>query len=1272
MRLILWAICTLAFSCSAASALQILSQRDSTRQINGILTLNTQISVLCQGSSFDWGVDYSFQITSDDGQVQSLTITCSQPIRRYLISYYGVVPDTSVLVESTICSARAPGEIQAAVEQMNATQAEHEGIRPNTGFSLLELAGNAYNLDDALTVTAPNSTESQTYPADATVAAACVAVMATQGFAAYNSYASCAQGPTREEFNQVESDVNNTLTSFTNWQTSFRNRNGAVNGTLTKLFDLFIDTGKWIDTTRQRILNANETRILLQQAIKQQARTLTSEINEVADKIGVATALTGEVATQLADLINVTSSEFDRLVSSIVRAKAITMQNLHLEMLSIARDRSDAIRQINSIQQAILDQSTNIQKYYLGEADIRAHNRVLQGRFTALALGVRDGKPLYPFTERPGTEPIRDPLNLNPGLASIVIGNDVFRYISTSEGTTYGYVSRLQFVCDTVTMLTSAPLNPDWRQFYESVGPPGCDATWSDSSNRCKCAILLTEERCRMSLAPSSDEISQWRSPIDRLDTFNNTACIAPAVLSNKQTVTSVLDLASVFANITSRGVLASTTYQQFSFRPRFYANVPYDQALGSPDAFLNGIYEQNGLTNLATMYLNTLPVSYQVVYNHMDSYAEAVFGVPPDHLTHSKQAFRNVSGQIFTRCSTVHAAMYSHSFLTVGILTESDLATDVRVTAGDGEEQLISNPAYAAGAVALLPEDGSGILYDPARFDQVVYDAPVHNLVISAFNRDGQITQPVVPEPALFLRDYYELVNGEKFDHSMAGHSPSAYLTTLDNNPSSLTYRRCTGRPLASGGYMCALREAYDVFATGAISGTSGGGFLVMGDRMGSYTFTATVPSGVISSNTDSACPVVQALASSGLNTVLRLYNQLATENRLRVTETGPCGTYSDDNLRLPPSRAVTYLTRFCPANTEQSATVVRFAYQPNPATPTVFVNCSDSVNVTLGSTGSAVFAGAATLNFTIQINSIASTSILDIMTNFKLWMLNITAQLVMSDASSYSDSFDFSLAAETATNVTAIIDRLNGISLRAANATADAITYSRQLSRQDYPYTRELDAAAEEDDRLRRIQEEQLAAIEADQSELNLQLADLKETTRLENNNIRAYAGASIALSRSATVAISKQLESDAPNWEVAAPDNKRCSPFERCGYASVGSFLKGLGEEAGEALGDAVNGVLELAASGVNGVLDFLFNGPLAGLLGWVVMIAVLIGLVCCVVQCMPFIGQACKTGASVCCPKTDGSIQHVTGQSPSALHLLKRLSQLKSATKFTVSV
>jgi hypothetical protein len=291
--------------------------------------------------------------------------------------------------------------------------------------------------------------------------------------------------------------------------------------------------------------------------------------------------------------------------------------------------------------------------------------------------------------------------------------------------------------------------------------------------------------------------------------------------------------------------------------------------------------------------------------------------------------------------------------------------------------------------------------------------------------------------------------------------------------------------------------------------------------------------------------------------------------------------------------------------------------------------------------------------------------------MTAYKIGFLNLTAMLIVSDAASYSDSFDFSLEAETATNVTSIINRLDLIAQDAANQTINAIQYSGQLSRQDYPYSLELGALREEEKRLRELQIQQLRDIEQSQNSLKLSLADLQRTTILENEKIQIYAEASITLARSATAAMEAQLESDAPNWQVADPENEECALFSKCGYLSAGRFVVALGDQTAAGLGNAVAGVLNFAAGGVGNAFDFLFKGPFSGVLSTLVTVAVIIGLCCCLVQCAPMIAQACKAGTS-CCPKTDetGAIQHVSGISPSASHLLERLKQAEKASRFVL--
>lgn len=1268
MKGIFWL--SLLIPVSLLQAITIVSQRDALRQVNGALTQQTEVTVSCSGADFDWNVDYVYQITSDNGVVQPLHINCNRPVRRYFISYYGVIPDEAGDVASRVCTARTPGSVLTAASLVNQTDTAQVGgttVRVNTGFTLLEeVAGNANNLDNALRVQTPNSTEVVTYPADMTIAALCVGVMATQGFAAYNSYAQCATGPTTDQFNQLDTRIDAAEEAFRKWHEAYQRQRSAVNQTLLAAQNFYQKTEYWMDTTNQRVAEANRTNQLLKQAIAANNRALAKDINAVSASIGDAATMIGAASSRLSQIVNATSSRFQQLFADIGRSYADIARNTHRLAQNMETDKQLALGHVREIQQAIIDQSTNAQKFFLGEGELRAHNRVLQERLdyyrTTPSAG---GRLKYPFTNMPGRGPVANPLSLDPSLASILYSNDVFRYQSLFAGVPYGVETRLQFVCDTPTMLTLGPVAPTWRQLYESIGPSGCDPSWQDTANQCKCAVLVTEQRCRLPLGPSGSQLSQWLSSFTN-SSFENAGCLSPVAVFNQEQLTDVASVASLFANITQRGLYAVSEYQYRSVIADFTATISFDASLADSEEFLSSMYRSADtiVRNLPYVYFNTLVLSYQKVYDHLDVYDELVFGILPGHMSQSHSLFERIGGEDFTRCTTLRIALYSKYFLTVGVLRDAGVTTNIYVAVGSDSPVLISDPEYIAGNQGVLPREESGLVFDPLDFDRVAYDIPEGDLTLSAFSNAGKVTYPVSVSEEAFDVDVWQYVNGQTFDHNMAGNSASACRVVLDSDPQSPTYRRCISNPQVSGGTHCLLRESYEVFATGSIGSSAGGGYLVLADREGAYTFTTTIPAGVISMETGSACPEVQSLADTSLNTVLRLTNPLAAENRLKITEDGPCGTYENMGVSLPASETVSYTPRFCALASPEQPTRVRIFYRPDLSNTTSYVECPASANVTLNARNANAFAGGVALNFTSTITTIAASVTLDAVAQIKGRLLNLTADLLQQDTLSYSQSFDFRVTQNTSIGAQGIISGLAQIAGNAANASEINLANAARLSRLTRAFSEEIARVRGSTAALVAAAVSQAEAMTEAANIYQLRFSDLQVTTKLLKESMDAYVDATAALGHSIVENVGAMLESDAPNWAPPpndGSDSGSCSIFESCAWKALANFIDGAGELTGEALLLAADGLLNLAAAGVNGVASLLTGGPLSGFLGGVILIAVLVGLVCCVIQCMPAIVASCKLGVS--CLKVPTTTLHVTEASPSAKHLLARCSQFE---------
>jgi hypothetical protein len=1254
---------------SGAYAITVVSQRDAMRQINGALTQQTQLTILCSGDSFDWNVDYAFQVTSDNGAVQSLHFNCNRPFRRSQISYYGIIPDEATELVSRVCAARTPGSIlDAAAVDENADTAELNGqtVRLNTGFALLErAAGNANNLDSALTVRTPNSTA--VYRADLTIAALCVGVMATQGFAAYNAYADCVTGPTHDQFNDLTRRLNESQLAFENWRASFRLVTAAIDNSTRALQSFRNKTVDWMETTNQRVANANQTLELLRLSIQENNRALAKDVNEVSTAIGGTAQRISVVSSELAGLINSTSSRFQILFSEIVATYANVMQNAQRFVDNLRDDKAVEFGQIRDIHQAIVDQGTNLQKFVIGEGPLRSHNRILQEKiFSTRSKPSPRGRMLYPFTTMPGTAPARDPLNLDPSSSSILYGNDLFRYISRIGGVTYGIVTLEQFVCDTATALTRGPLAPTWRQLYDSIGPPGCDPTWQDSSRVCKCAMLVTEERCRLPDTMNGAQIIQWVDAFTSNSSFANAGCLSPVSAFNRLPITDVLTLAQFGANMTLRGLYGTSQYQYRSTKIKYTTLIDYDASLSDPARYLESLYRPAGsvVRNIPYVHFNTLVVSYQAAYNHLDDYANNVFGVLPGHYTETQSLFDRVNGSDFTRCTTFYIAALSRYYLTVGILRSAGLTTNIDVTVGSSAPTLISDPVYIAGKPGVLPQEGSGIVYDPTNFEGVAYDVPAGDFSISAFTNKGKVTHAISPSEEAQNVEAWEYLNGQTFDHSMAGNSAADYIVSVDTDPQSPTYRRCLTKAESAGGKQCLLRENYEVFATGSIGSPSGGGFLFLGDRGGSYQFTAALPAGAISFESGSACPGVQDVADSQLNTVLQIYNPLAAENRIKVVETGPCGSFVNADVRLPAGQVVFYTARFCALVTKENATQVAFFYRPDPLVES-FLPCARTVDVTLSAATVATYRGPVSLNYTLGITTTSSFAEIDAVSATRSMMLNYTANLMRQDLLAYSESFDFRVTRNTSQSSRELIDRLRRLAADATAASLAAADRARRLANLQSSFSGSLQQARNLAAVLTARAAQQYSDLAAAQEASRLSLADLKQANKLEQRDMEAYVETTAALARSVVVNLNAMLDSGAPNWQRAEDSGSdgggggSCGFFERCGWVSVGNFVVGAGNTVADTLVSAAENVADLAKSGIEDLFKLL-GGPLKTILGFVMLVGLIVGLMCCLIQCLPVIVTACKLGVS--CLKVPDTTQMVDGPSPSAKHLLARAKTL----------
>lgn len=1031
-------VCVLAYAAALVSALTILATEDPLNQVRGITTMTT--NVYGRLTAGDFQTEHVLQIQSGDGTIDTVIISSEGSEYPHAAYYEGVIAADGRRVVSRVFPVR---DLEV-FRNINATRPGVPYLDPEDqpgGRRLLEFQVTNANADGGT-----DAGRWGKFPDDQFVTVMC-ANAAIHGQNPSN-FAICSSGPSQGDFEAVVASQNQTILALKNFADKLNkaeNQTVVAEGILGQERHRIQD---WQNTTRNAINDIQRDINITSDKEIQVAGVLQAEVNALGGQTETLATRSLEIAQEVAGIVANTSNEIDDLHLESVQSYARYSDNLLDLSRNVARDHAAMNRMIRATQLTFLDLLTAFGRYKRGDDMLREQNKQLQAAISAYeGFPNERGATMRLYSIDPGRPPATNPDNLGPLFNHITIADDIVRGIFMSGGLPNAAMTRMRYDCESRFLVHTAPVSPTWRDLFDWIGPPGCNAVWS-AAPYCKCSMQIEESRCVLRNTAGtvdSDALQQWVSQTS-VAIGTATGCIAQGVPFpassgglDHATVTSYTELAQIFQTIGLRGSYQSQPYTFSSIIRDASSVVDYADAMRNSTNFMSLAMPRDVATskNLVFWYLQGLAASYEISDDHEDAYRELVDGRLPTTVHQKPLVYsRAYDGQVLTRGSEFTIVFFSEERLIVTKLVPGQVTANIEVEI-NGEATPVSTLRINDPKQSLL-HASRYIVWDPATAPQRTWNAPDEETEVSPFpgERAHRLVYPIASSAARFAPDYHEVDNGREFNPDWAGNFAAMYETPLDDDPLSPTYGHCIGDAVVGGGQQCLIRQHYDIQALGSFGTPGVVGTFLYRCKTCTMDFQFAVPKGPIREMVESACPKRGIVTYSGLQILVPLTNLLPSDNDVRIEQLGQCASTS--TLTIPAGRTRVVTAQECAVASASQPDILRVSYLLGGQ----YYPCTGIVNLThpLNGDGGGITGGTdsiASYGFTLQLNAYAVDSTLvalareeDTMNANSGRLLNLTLTSRLSTGFKVPDDYFDSMR-----DSSAYLDDL------AANATQDAI---------------------------------------------------------------------------------------------------------------------------------------------------------------------------------------------------------------------------------------
>lgn len=933
-----------------AQAIQIVSRSPVLDVIDGVVQRTQNLEILCGAS--DFGQTASFTVTDSTGTNRLLSVTCSELQYIFALQLQGYVPRDGQLRLQEICLSRT--SFIANASSVGALLMSNPALQANPGGNrrLLEWyddMGDHLQCDFSIGTSCPRS------------------------------------GPSQEDLDKLQAQLN-----------EFQ---GAANDRLNAISNFMNASSRW---DAGILANAQATsrvqQSLMDAVAKTDARFNAGEAATAAVKVAV-----GRLALLTATKINQINTNMNDLRSFAANLsltlQAQTYSEFNRSWLAMGQLEVDTKTAINDLSASVYSQfednyvkqrllakgirnlASTISKFNLRSDTARAFSRLfLEDVVRIAAAGYQ------PFLYDLGTQPQDNGLVYTQKLETVS-----FSWVTSGSRAHHAEVS---YVCNVRYMMDSNAGWYTWKDFLETMGPPGCNLDASVADTACQCHGEVVRSWC--DLPPGGTLSANFTNGM----TLDQSTCGSTPPTQQQPILTTNGTDFIVLMSAMCLEVGANMVYMGALMNGRF---VNFTNSVGSCVASYQNLETPTDGVGITFGTLAFWEMAYMQWNSFSDVLARYYDGDLPAGLSFRDTPFQRRYGQT-TTCTTGAMMSYSADFLPVYRLVPQRVVASVTATV-EGVAGVTTSAATIDVAISnILPTGGDIVVGDP-RSNSSIYNIPDASLSLNPLPqaRENGVLYPLLPHTNNFTLAAWTDLYGVTFDHFSAANVAQLYATPV--NP---TTGACAGMQMGGSGAWCDRRASFSVRG---VPGSSTE-MMMVPRTSASFRSTVSVPEGDLTLKLTSLCPTLMNF-SAGTGTVLTLMSAQTPGSVTRVRTTiGPevcAAAFVDD---LVGAAAIQRLVPHCAASGGLSTVTVQRLNGTG-----AWVDCVSNLDLTTGALRYVADLGNADLHYvsasSMNLTDNVASALTSIVVHFQDMMLsNTLAQLQMVrstglriDNTSYAD---------------------------------------------------------------------------------------------------------------------------------------------------------------------------------------------------------------------------------------------------------------------------
>lgn len=814
-------------------AASILSRSPVTDVIDGVIQRTQTIVVQCDAG--DYNRNTTFALTKADGTVANLTVSCGPVSYEFELSSLGQMFVDKRFVQRSICTYwRQPtSTIADLLVTAPSGGGGGGGSRRLLGFfdtiaSIATVAGCASSIAPALALAGSCNGDGD-------------GGVSPQALQELRDRLDSLSSAARNRFTQLE-QLQNASRAWENAQNNLTTQTGEIQRTLAAA----------IQSTDARFqaqqMEANATSELVRSlalAERTNAAQINANFNNITQQIAtIASSIGAQFVTEF-NKSYTTMSDLQRNLTAAIHGLRDEMQ-LQFNQAYI-RERM--------LGRGVRDLTTSL---------MRTSQRFDEGRaFTRMqleAIASLSGR-YVPFLITNGqASNATDVSWLFPVETSRIV------YV-TGGGAAIEYT--ISYVCNARHLLNTFRGWYTWKDFVETMGPPGCDPAVATGPTQCLCFVLSRIAQC-------SAVVGAATSPAITANlTLDGSVCSGPITTLDTVSLysgTSVLNLLrdvcnSVGSATVNVGSMLRKTRLSFPNTAASCA-ITYDN-LNSPS---DGI-------GLPFVILSEWELTARNLVPNMPVLADYFDGIRPTGISYRERPFLLLDDGQPGACTDGAFNAYGTDVETVYRIDPLDVSATATATVTGAAAVTGASPLIGVSILSLLPQGGSAVVGDP-RSNSTVYDIP-NNLIGLTGGLTGMVNYHMQPLVNNQTQAAWEAFYGRPFDHYAEGPPASVFATTVNASTGRCRFPGASGNLsayYAGVGSWCDLRSAFSVRSVTdqpnrmSLVPMSGG----------AYTVSFTVSEGDITQNLISVCPTM-SFTATGSGALVTLQN--SRSSGVRVT---------------------------------------------------------------------------------------------------------------------------------------------------------------------------------------------------------------------------------------------------------------------------------------------------------------------------------------------------------------------------------------------------